>query len=52
LGQSLEYHLVFELPYDIVQELNGVEHFQITQKVILQIIEKVATFGLKSKHHI
>jgi len=41
LGQSLEYHLVVELPYDIVQELKGVEHFQITRKVILQIIEKL-----------
>jgi len=37
LGQSLEYHLIFELPYNLVHEFKGVEHFQDTRKVILQI---------------
>jgi hypothetical protein len=39
LGQSLEYHLIFEPPYDLVQEFKGVEHFQDTRKFVLQIIE-------------
>ncbi len=39
MGQSLEYHLIFELPYDLVQESKGVEHFQDIRKVVLQIVE-------------
>jgi hypothetical protein len=40
LGQSLECHLGFQLPYHLIQKFKGVEHFQNTRKVILQIIEK------------
>ncbi len=41
MGESLEYHLVFELPYDLVKKFKEVEHFQNIKKVILQIIEKL-----------
>jgi hypothetical protein len=34
--KALEYHLVFELPYDLVQEFKGVEHLQDTRKFVFQ----------------
>jgi len=39
--KALEYHLVFELPYNLVQEFKGVEHLQDTRKLVLQITEKL-----------